>query len=613
MYLIPEPKERKIYKEKSFIIRYNSKIIISSACDLQVTSHAKLLKQDLENQFGFTLGISKGEEESQGIYIDILKELQDEEYKLEIQEDRIRLWGGSNAGILYGIQTLRQLVETQGAVLPCLDIVDYPDIPNRGFYHDVTRGRIPTLESLKALADKLAYYKINQLQLYIEHSFLFKDFSEVWRDDTPLTPEEILELDVYCRNLHIDLVPSIASFGHLYKVLKTKTYTNLCELPDSDQDKYSLYERMHHHTLDISNEESFQFVARMLKEYMPLFSSKYFNICADETFDLGKGKSKELVQREGLDNAYVGFLSRICEFILENGRKPMFWGDIICGFPEALQKLPKDIICLNWGYAPNQDESTTKLFADAGVTQYVCPGVQGWNQIINRYRDAYDNISRMCSYALKYKAIGVLNTDWGDVGHMNHPEFSIAGMIYGAAFSWNGKIPEFEEMNRSISRIEYGDLSESFLSMITQLSEQSVFTWLEVVCLKEVREGVIREKPWVPILENISFPKVEKVNRCIDDIIIKLYEQMYQVKTEKRPLIKAYLIVAEGMKLWNEIGAMIACGVEEKRTSEATTLAIRLEYWYQEYRKLWLSTSKEAELYRIGEIAFWYADYLRNM
>ena len=36
---------------------------------------------------------------------------------------------------------------------------------------------------------------------------------------------------------------------------------------------------------------------------------------------------------------------------------------------------------------------------------------------------------------LNYHADGVLNTDWGDCGHINHPDFSLVGMIYGAAFS----------------------------------------------------------------------------------------------------------------------------------------------------------------------------------
>ena len=94
----------------------------------------------------------------------------------------------------------------------------------------------------------------------------------------------------------------------------------------------------------------------------------------------------------------------------------MFWGDVICGFPEYIRELPKETICLNWGYAPDQSEESTEKLAKAGAVQYVCPGVGGWNQFMNLYESCYQNISRMCTYGAKHHAIGMLNTDWGDFG-----------------------------------------------------------------------------------------------------------------------------------------------------------------------------------------------------
>ena len=62
------------------------------------------------------------------------------------------------------------------------------------------------------------------------------------------------------------------------------------------------------------------------------------------------------------------------------------------------------------------------------------------NQWMNLIEPSYRNIVRMCGYAKKYHAIGILNTDWGDFGHINHPAYSIPGMIYGAAFAWNHEV-----------------------------------------------------------------------------------------------------------------------------------------------------------------------------
>ncbi len=613
MYLIPAPGKMTIEKEEGFFLKYNSRILISRECDLQVTEHAKLLKADIRNKLGFDLNISKGFKEKGCIFLSLDKGKQKEEYHLKITQDLIEIQGGTNAGILYGIQTLRQILENKGAVLPSLTINDLPDMPNRGFYHDVTRGRIPTMESLKALADKLSYYKINQLQLYIEHSFLFKDFSEVWRDDTPLTAEDILEFDLYCKNLHIDLIPSLASFGHLYKVLSTASFTELCELPEADKQPFSFYERMAHHTLDISREESFDFVVKMLEEYMPLFSSGYFNLCADETFDLGKGRSRVLAEKIGVNDMYINFVKKICDYIISKGKIPMFWGDIICGMPEYINKLPKETICLNWGYAPDQSEQGTKDLFEAGAVQYVCPGVGGWNQIINLIRGSYDNISRMCTYGYKYNAIGVLNTDWGDYGHINHPEFSTTGMIYGAAFSWNKNIPEFDTINREISRLEYGDSSETFVCTITEIAAKAEASWFEIVCHKELKQNRLTGTPWSPVLKSITWDKVKASNSFITEKIEELYRLLSNAGQEKRYLYGAYILAAEGIKLWNEAGAVIALGEEKDRiNTQAEELAISLEYWYQEYKKLWRSVSRESELYRIGEVVFWYADQLRG-
>ena len=113
-----------------------------------------------------------------------------------------------------------------------------PPLPYRGYYHDVTRGRVPTLHFLKQLADKLSEYKLNQMQLYIENTYLFRDFSEVWRSDDPLTPEEIIELDDYCYERGIELVPSISTFSHLYQVLRTRQFSYLCELENSCDDPF---------------------------------------------------------------------------------------------------------------------------------------------------------------------------------------------------------------------------------------------------------------------------------------------------------------------------------------------------------------------------------------
>lgn len=102
-------------------------------------------------------------------------------YTLIIDTDGIAITGYDFEGVRNGVQTLRQLIRQNGAVLPVLQIEDAPTYRVRGYYLDATRGRVPTLTWLKQWADKFCLYKYNQLQLYIEHTFAFDGMSETWR------------------------------------------------------------------------------------------------------------------------------------------------------------------------------------------------------------------------------------------------------------------------------------------------------------------------------------------------------------------------------------------------------------------------------------------------
>lgn len=619
MYIIPNPKKIE-EKQGIYTIYYQDGILIDSSWGVDADFSAGLLREEVEKQTGFHLPVTRSflgtGSKAKGIYLLQKKELGQQAYELRIERRGITVSAGTVTGLLYGVQSLRQIIRQAGASIPCLEVADEPDFENRGYYHDVTRGRIPTLSYLKELADRLSFYKINQLQLYIEHSFLFSGLSEVWRDDTPLTPEDIMELDAYCRERCIELVPSLSSFGHLYKLLSTKTYAHLCELPDAEKAPFSFWDRMRHHTLDITSQEGMKLIQSLIEEFMPLFSSDQFNICGDETFDLGKGRSKPLADEIGVERMYIQFVKQLCEFLKAKGKRPMFWGDVICGFPELIKELPEETICLNWGYAPEQNEDSSRKLSEAGAVQYSCPGVAGWNQFVNLMEPSYRNIKRMCGYASQYQAIGVLNTDWGDFGHINHPSFGICGMIYGAAFSWNADTPCFEELNRQISWLEYQDTTGSFAALAAQIPQYSIFQWEYAVRFLEMKKlGATEEEQEAYFKENdVSGGKA--ANASLEELKQSLSAILIHMGQEKRTYVKAYLIAIEGQQIFNEIGLFLArkkyqSGPQEVRNGYE--LAAWLETWFYHYKQLWRSVSRESELYRIQEVINAYGDMLREL
>ena len=218
-------------------------------------------------------------------------------------------------------------------------------------------------------------------------------------------------------------------------LLSTKSYGDLCEFPDSWKEPFSFWDRMQHHTVDVSGGRAIELIKAMIEEYMALFATDKFNICADETFDLGKGKSKPLADEKGVHRLYIDYVKELCEFLVAKGKKPMFWGDIICAQPELIKELPEETVCLTWGYAAEQREHEAKVMAEAGARQYLCPGVGGWNQWMTWWRTAtkYRTDVRLCE---KIPCGRCSEHRLGDCGHINQPDFSLPGMIYGAVFSW---------------------------------------------------------------------------------------------------------------------------------------------------------------------------------
>lgn len=614
MIFIPTPQEI-FYREDSFECAFGTYIVCEEGAELLP---ARLLQNCIRQWAGLELPVTRGRSRRGDIRLALEAGLKEQEYRLEVQAEGIRVLGGDGAGLLYGVQTLCQMVEQKGALIPGVTVRDYPEIAGRGYYLDQTRGRVLKLEELKRIADRLCRYKINEFQLYVEHTYLFRDLSEMWRDTTPLTAEEIMELDDYCAERHIELIPSLASFGHLYMLLSTKSYDELCELPEASAQPFSFWDRMRHHTVNVSNERTLPFIKTLLEEYMALFRSDRFNLCADETFDLGKGRSAKLAEEKGIHRIYVDYLKELCLFLKERGKTPMFWGDVIAGDPMLAKELPEGTVCLTWGYAPDQREEESRRMAEAGVPQYLCPGVSGWNQWMNRIGDSYRNISRMCGYARKYHAAGILNTDWGDYGHINHPAHSVPGLIYGAAFSWNGsEIPE-EELNRRISILEYRDASGRLVGWLDELADCSCFDWYEAVMLYEfaVLGEPGEEADINKMLESrkSEMKKAEQAAEKIRTLRREFKRTAVCMDSSKRGLMQELELTAEGMDTWNNVGMALLQAVEGKAADAglAFALAERLENWFMAYKEIWRQTGREGELPHIAEIVFWYADLLRG-
>jgi hypothetical protein len=378
-------------------------------------------------------------------------------YTLSVSPRRVLLEAGSDTGLFHGLQTLRQIARLCGRRWPCLEIDDAPAFATRGVSWDVSRGRVPTLDVLKTLAHRLALLKGNQLQLYVEHTFAFAFDPDISAGASPLTADEIRALDAHCAQMHIELVPSLAAFGHMGRVLSLPRYRHLAEVScDESWERMTWRQRVRGLTLDVSNPQSRELLTRMYDEYLPLFSADRVNVSCDETYDLGRGRGRERaaqVSPQGMFREHLCWLRDLCA---RYGKRIMFWGDMLKKYPELLGEIDADSIVLNWGYAADADYQSTKLFRDAGLRTFVCPGTSAWNRFVSDINTADANVRGQAAAGRAYGAEGLLMTDWGDEGHVAPPACSWHPLALAASLAWNPERPASEEFDRAFGGMFLG-------------------------------------------------------------------------------------------------------------------------------------------------------------
>ena len=480
LHWIPEPQS---IRRTGGVARLPAKIILALPPDaspnIRRATHdlAAFLRQHLRLR---PLLQDLGSPHGTGFRIELLcaSSPDDEAYSLSVQRQLIRVSGHGDPGLFYGIQTLTQLLRQSGTTPPCMTIRDEPAFPHRGFYLDISRGRVPHLSTLKQLIDRLAALKINQLQLYVEHVFDFQFDRSIGAGANPLTANDVQTLDAYCRDRFIQFVPSLACFGHMGKVLSLPAYRGCAEAPWPARDwaHATWLQRLRGATLNPTLPASRRLLSSMLDEFLPLFSSPFFNMCGDETYDLGvsqRAKRRPLP----IPNLYAQLVRFLHDKAASHGKRLMLWGDVLLHYPETIRKLPRDCCVLDWGYSPTTKFEKVKSFLDAGMESLVCPSTRGYRVVFNEVEEARGNIAGYARAAKRCGAAGVLTTDWGDMGHFNMLPCSYHGMALGAAMAWNPRSDEHRGFDAAFSQLFADDPTGCFTLLYTRAGTSGVGEW----------------------------------------------------------------------------------------------------------------------------------------
>lgn len=305
-----------------------------------------------------------------------------------------------------------------------------------GYHLDVSNGRVLRMEMMRRVVDILKTLGYNHLQMNTEHSFAYAKHHAVWEGASPMTPDEVLELDAFCSERGIELCANQNSFGHLGRWLRLPEYNALAESPKGGcHSRYRSKPMKAPMSLCPTDPRSVDFIAGLYDELMPCFRSKWINVGLDETYELddvtGSGRSAAEIAAKGAERVYLEYFKKIHALVRDRGHRMMFWGDIILHRPELIPEIPEDVLCLNWGYEADFpfDEQTRK-FAESKRRYLVCPGTRAWGTVSGNVPEMMGNIDRAVAAGARNGAAGYLLADWDDYGGLCPWIVSLPSVVY---------------------------------------------------------------------------------------------------------------------------------------------------------------------------------------
>jgi hexosaminidase len=322
----------------------------------------KLFKQYLTNKYGITK-FKEGDTHSYGlsteIFIEIDNKSKNESYSLKVESKSI-LIKGSNKGIFYAFETLKQLITKQknNLTIKQLSIADSARFPYRGMHLDVCRHFFD-VAYVKKYIDYLAAYKFNTFHWHLTEDQgwrieikKYPNLTKVgaYRDRTLIgrygsniydsikyggyyTQEEIKEVVKYATDRFITVIPEIEMPGHSTAALASYPFLGCTKGPYKTMDTWGVLDDVY----CAGNDSTFTFLQNVLDEVMQLFPSKYIHIGGDEC-PKERWKKCAACQQRMKDNNLKDehalqsyFIQRMEKYLNSKGRSIIGWDEILEG------------------------------------------------------------------------------------------------------------------------------------------------------------------------------------------------------------------------------------------------------------------------------------------
>lgn len=391
----------------------------------------------------------------------------EEGYYLEVTTDNIILIGRNEVGTFWGLQTLAQLIDDLGGVKVAFGakIIDYPLLKYRGFQDDISRGPITTLAYMKQIVKIMSELKLNVFSPYMELHVL----EGVGKPGATFTVAELKELVEYAKDFHVDIIPSIQTFGHNNVFLEMPEFNKFSNSPGA----FSVQ-------LDPTNPKVYEFLDEIIAKYAAVTTSDFIHINCDEAWELPYGKSGAWAKEiGGISEVYLQHLIKVIDIVKNHGKTAMFWGDMALNHQEIIKRIPNDAVVVNWHYMDSASiPSRLKPFQDAGLRQWGAPGISNWMNLFPAYSHSFYNIKDYALQGVAHGTEGILVTSWDDDGEtLFGPNWF--GVAIAGESAWRGGKTDLGGLKRRFSKALLGLDSSKIGDAIQLLADTNIYSYIK--------------------------------------------------------------------------------------------------------------------------------------
>ena len=302
--IIPIPQEIVMGQDGAFTLANGTKVLYPEGNE-KMQKNAQFLADYVKELTGNTLSVEAGTD-GKGIVLQVTpNEAQPEGYQLKVAADKVVINGGSEAGVFYGIQTLRKSIPAGQGInvsLPAVEINDAPRFSYRGAMLDVSRHFFP-VEDIKSFIDMLALHNINRFHWHLSDDqgwrieiksrpLLTEKGSK--RTETVIgrnsgkydgiphegfyTQEQIKEVIAYAADQHITIIPEIDLPGHMQAALHAYPELGCTGGPYEVWTQWGVSDNV----LCAGNDDVLKFIEDVFAEIVELFPSEYIHVGGDE-------------------------------------------------------------------------------------------------------------------------------------------------------------------------------------------------------------------------------------------------------------------------------------------------------------------------------------------